>query len=148
MRTPEWSREYRGELLGALAVAVATAVTWGAWLGWDREIQVFWPTGEVTGPFVAWQVIGCVLCLIAITVVGALMLPPWIPPIALTVTFTAGWTWWVASTDYGFGLWLGGAPLVFVVMAIGSTLISAVTRAVAKSLSRLSARTRREGLRR
>jgi hypothetical protein len=128
----DWGTEH---VWGALAVAGATAVTWVAWLGWDTGYRFDPVTGERTGPYVAWQVVGCVLCLIAITVVGALVLPPWIPPIVLTVTFTVVWTWWAAARD-GSGLWAVGATMVFVGLAFGSTLVSAVTWAGAKVLSR------------
>ncbi|WP_331452742.1 hypothetical protein [Streptomyces sp. SS162] len=47
-----------------LVTAVAAAVLWTAWLGWDQHRDVH-PDGSTTGPYEAWQVIGLVLTLLA-----------------------------------------------------------------------------------
>ena len=114
-----------GQLAGALAVAVATAVTWWSWLGWDNEYQVDPVTGDASGPYQPWQVVGCGLTLIAIAVVGGLTLWPWIPPVVLTLTFTGVWSRWAGSADET-GLWVVGAGLLFVGLAVGSTIVTTV----------------------
>jgi hypothetical protein len=123
------------ELVGAFAVAAATAATWWAWLGWDDEYQTDPVTGQATGPYEAWQVAGCVLCLLAIAVVGALTLRPWLAPAVLTVTFTGVWSWHAGATDSS-GLWLVGAVLVFGGLAWGSTLVSTAAWAGRRLLRR------------
>lgn len=112
------------QLAGAVAVAATTAATWWAWLGWDHEYQVDPVTGQSSGPYEAWQVIGCVLCLVVIAGAGALTLPPCLTPAVLTLTFTGIWSWQAGSTDET-GLWGVGAILVFGGLAWGSALISA-----------------------
>ena len=48
---------------GVLAVAVLTAATWWLWLSWNTGYRFDPVTGERSGPYSAWQVIVCVLCL-------------------------------------------------------------------------------------
>lgn len=114
------------ELVGVVAVVLATAATWWGWLGWDNEYQVDPVTGQASGPYEAWQVLGCVLCLIAIVILGGLTLRPWLAPAALTLTFSGVWSWWAGSTDDS-GLWLVGAVLVFGGLAWGSAVVSVLT---------------------
>ncbi|TQS43024.1 hypothetical protein [Cryptosporangium phraense] len=122
-----------GELAGVIAVVLATAATWWGWLGWDDEYQVDPVTGQVSGPYEAWQVIGCVLGLIAIVVVGVLTLRPWLAPLALTGTFSGLWSWWAGNHDES-GLWLVGAVLVVGGLAWGSAVVSVFTWLASKGL--------------
>jgi hypothetical protein len=108
------------------AVAVATAVTWWAWLGWDTEYDVDPVTGSSSGPYQPWQVIGCVLSLMVIGIVGTLVMRPWIAPVVLTLTFLVTWSWQAARTDES-GLWLVGAVLLLFGLGWGSTAVSVGT---------------------
>jgi hypothetical protein len=111
---------------GALAVAVLSAVLWFAWMGWDTQYQVD-PVSQVTsGPYEAWQVIGCVLSLLVVFV-GALLAGVralWASA-ALTVAFTAAWTATAASTDET-GLYGVGTILLLLGLAAGTTVVSLV----------------------
>ncbi|MDN5749452.1 MAG: hypothetical protein L0H64_13200 [Pseudonocardia sp.] len=64
--------------LDALAVALLTATCWWGWMAWGRGYRDDPATGTTSGPYGAWQVVGCAVCLVAF---GALLL--------LTGTFLA-----------------------------------------------------------
>jgi AraC-like DNA-binding protein/quercetin dioxygenase-like cupin family protein len=111
------------QLWGGLVVVLATVATWWVWLGRDTTYQVDPATGTSSGPYEAWQVIGCVACLAAIVVAAGLVLRPWLAPAVVTVTFTAIWSWWAGRSDES-GLWLVGAFLIFLGLAWGSSVLS------------------------
>lgn len=110
---------------GTVGLAALTAATWWAWLGWDTEHDVDPTSGEVSGPYQAWQVIGCVCCLGVLAVVGALLLRPWIAAPIVTLVFTGCWAAAAANTDDS-GLWAVGAILVLLGTAAGSTALGTV----------------------
>ncbi|RAN93348.1 hypothetical protein ONO23_06300 [Micromonospora noduli] len=116
-------------LLGVLFLAAATVGVWILWLGWDTEYTVDAQTGASSGPYEPWQVIGCVLTLVVLAALAATRLSPWLVAPVMTVAFTAAWSWRAASTDDS-GLWVVGAVLVLVGMAVGSALVSLVGRRV------------------
>jgi hypothetical protein len=122
-------------VLGLPVLAVLTVAAWWLWLGRDTTYQTDPVTGVATGPYEAWQVIGCVLSLVAIAVVGAWVLPPWTVIVAMTVSFTLVWSWAAAVADET-GLWLVGAVLVAVGMAAGSTVLSLGTHRIRSSAGR------------
>ncbi|MER7167838.1 hypothetical protein ABT336_17430 [Micromonospora sp. NPDC000207] len=110
-------------LVGAPLLALVTAGVWWAWLGWDNGYQVDPVTGEMTGPYVPWQVVGCVISLAVVAAAAGWVLSPWLVVPVMTATFTIAWSQNAAATDDS-GLWGVGAVLVFVGMASGATLIS------------------------
>lgn len=116
------------QVLGAFVVAVLAAGLWFAWMGWDSTYQTDPVTHEVSGPYQAWQVIGCGVSLI-ILLVGALLLKvrPIVACSALTVAFTAAWTVTAAARDDS-GLFVVGAFLLFVGLALGCALVSLLVR--------------------
>ncbi|RAO22429.1 hypothetical protein [Micromonospora noduli] len=116
-------------LLGVLFLAAATVGVWILWLGWDTEYTVDAQTGASSGPYEPRQVIGCVLTLVVLAALAATRLSPWLVAPVMTVAFTAAWSWRAASTDDS-GLWVVGAVLVLVGMAVGSALVSLVGRRV------------------
>ncbi|MEV1159926.1 hypothetical protein AB0J27_31455 [Micromonospora chokoriensis] len=118
-------------LLGVLFLAAATVGTWLLWLGWDNEYTVDAETGATSGPYEAWQVIGCVLTLVLLAALAGTRLSPWLVVPVMTVAFTAAWTWRAASTDDS-GLWAVGAVLVLVGTAAGSTAVSLAARRVGR----------------
>lgn len=118
-------------LLGVLFLTAATVGAWLLWLGWDTEYTVDAQTGASSGPYEAWQVIGCVLTLVVLAALAGTRLSPWLVAPVMTVAFTAAWSWRAASADDS-GLWAVGAILVLVGMALGSTVVSLVARRVGR----------------
>jgi hypothetical protein len=117
------TNRWTGFAAGALALAGATAATWWMWLGRDTKYQVEPVSGVATGPYEVWQVAGCVLCLMALAVIGGLLLRPWIVVPIMTLAFTILWSVNAASHDET-GLWGVGAILVLVGMTAGSAVLS------------------------
>ncbi|MET7707684.1 hypothetical protein [Micromonospora sp. NPDC005413] len=118
-------------LFGVLFLAAATVGVWLLWLGWDTEYTVDPETGNTSGPYEPWQVIGCVLTLVLLAALAGTRLSPWLVGAVMAVAFTAAWTWQAASSDDS-GLWAVGAVLVLIGMAIGSTLVSLAARRLSR----------------
>jgi len=111
------------ELLGVLVIAGLSLAAWWAWLGWDTEYQVDPVTGNSSGPYEPFQVIGCVLTLGVMAVAGGLVLRPLSVVAAMTVSFTAAWAISAAASDES-GLWPVGAVLVAGGMVAGTAACS------------------------
>jgi hypothetical protein len=109
--------------VGTVGVAGVTVLIWWLWLGRDTGYQTDPVTGVTSGPYEAWQVAGCVLCLTALAVLGALFLSPWLVTAAITLAFTVAWGS-VAAADDPTGMWAVGAMMVLVGTAAGSALLS------------------------
>lgn len=120
-------------VLGA-GLAVLTAACWWAWMAWDRGYQTDPATGVTSGPYEAWQVAGCVVCLVVLCVAATVRIPAWLVVPVMPVAFTAAWSWTAAGAD-GTGLWVIGAVLVFVGMVVGTGAVSGIT-AVARAAVR------------
>lgn len=104
---------------------------WLLWLGWDTQYTVDAQTGNTSGPYEPWQVIGCVLTLVLLAALAGTRLSPWLVAPVMTVAFTTAWSWRAASSDDS-GLWAVGAVLVLLGMAIGSTLVSLAARRLSR----------------
>jgi len=118
---------FRFQLLGVLAVALLSASAWLAWLGWDHQYQVDPATGVESGPYEAWQVIGCALSLLVLFV-GALLagVRPWLAGAALTLAFTAAWTAQAAPDDES-GMYGVGMIMLLVGLSVATVVVAAVT---------------------
>lgn len=114
-----------------IAVVVATAVAWLAWFAWDTERTTDPVTGDISGPYETWQVIGCGITLLAIAVFGAWRLDIATLVVSMTVTFTAGWSACAIPSDDS-GLWAVGALMV----AGGMTIATLLTHALVDSARR------------
>lgn len=114
----------RPVLLTALLTALA-AGCWWSWLAWDDTYQVDPVTGVASGPYEAWQVVGCVLSLLALAVVAYLVLHPVLVGVGLTVGFTAAWCLTALPQD-DTGLAGVGAVMVLVAMAAATSVTGAV----------------------
>jgi hypothetical protein len=115
------------EVIGVLCVAAGSALSWWVWLGWDHQYQQDPVTGEWSGPYEAWQVVGCALSLLALFVVALLAgVRPVPTAAALTLTFTVTWTAWAASRD-DTGLFAVGMLMLLVGLSVGTTVVSVVT---------------------
>jgi hypothetical protein len=115
------------KVLGGLALAVLSAAAWFGWMGWDTEYDIDPVTQSASGPYQAWQVIGCGVTLLVL-LVGALLLraSAVVACVAVTVGFTAAWTT-TAAADDDSGLFVVGAVLVFLGLAAATAVVSAVT---------------------
>ncbi len=109
-------------LVGGL-VAAATLATWWAWLGWDTEYQVDPVTEVASGPYEAWQVVGCGLTLVLLAAGASLWTHPWLVAATLTLSFTLVWSVQAASSD-DTGLWAVGALLLLVGLSTASTTVA------------------------
>lgn len=85
----KWPRE-RGarRLIAGVVLALLTASCWWGWMAWDQSYQVDLATGERSGPYEAWQVIGCALCLVVVCAIGTVRLPVWLVVPIVTLAFT------------------------------------------------------------
>jgi hypothetical protein len=116
-------------LAGAAVLAVATVVTWYAWLGHDTGYQVD-AAGNPSGPYTPAQVAGCVLTLAALLVAAVVLrVHPLGAAAAMTAAFTTAWTAQAAARDET-GLFLVGAVLVLAGTAAGTTVVALATRAL------------------
>lgn len=116
--------------LGALTVGV-----WWVWLGSDTGYRIDPVTQASTGPYEAAQVIACVLCLLVLAVAASVLLPPWPVVVTMTVAFVAAWSINAAVRD-GSGLWVVGAGLLTVGMAVGTALVAMATGAAQRRYRR------------
>lgn len=114
------------QVFGGLTVAVLSAGSWFAWMGWDHQYQIDPQTQEASGPYEAWQVIGCSGSLLVLLVAALLLRVRWfVAAPAMTVAFTAAWTATAASTD-DTGLYGVGMILLLLGLAAGTTIVSMI----------------------
>lgn len=116
-------------VVGIVVLALLAASCWWVWMAWDHSYQVDPATGDASGPYAAWQVIGCVLSLVTVCVFATTRLSVWLVVPTMTVAFTGAWSWTAAGVD-DTGLWLVGAVYVFVGMFVGTAMVSGVTAAL------------------
>ena len=121
----------RGGLGGLLAAAVLSVLAWAGWLAWDQEYQVDPATGIASGPYEAWQVVGCVLTLLVAAVAAGLVERPERAAVVVTVPFTVCWAVSAGREDET-GLFLVGALLIAGGLYLGSWAVAALSRAVAR----------------
>lgn len=114
--------------VGNVLVAVLAAGCWWAWFAWDTERTTDPLTGATSGPWAAWQVLGCGVCLVALVVVATRWLPAWLVVVTVPCAFTVAWST-TASGD-GSGLWAVGAVLVLLGTAAGAALVALLAAAV------------------
>jgi hypothetical protein len=118
------------QIAGVLTVAVLSALLWYAWMGWDTQYQTDPVTKVASGPYEAWQVIGCAVSLLVVLVGGLLAgVRPLLASAALTVAFTAAWTATAAPKDET-GLYGVGMMLLLAGLTAGTTVISFIFLAI------------------
>ena len=116
----------RVQVLGGLTVAVLSAGSWFAWMGWDHEYQIDPRTQVTSGPYEAWQVVGCSGSLLVLLVAALLLRVRWfVASPAMTVAFTAAWTFTAASAD-DTGMYGVGMILLLLGLAAGTTVVSMI----------------------
>ncbi|MEV4621073.1 hypothetical protein AB0J74_20485 [Asanoa sp. NPDC049573] len=120
------------QAIGLTVVAVLSALSWFAWMGWDHEYQVDPVTGLQSGPFETWQVAGCALSLLMVLgtalVAGVRPVPA---SVTLTVAFTASWTVQAARDD-DTGLYAVGALLLLVGLGAGTAVVAVAVSGLRK----------------
>jgi hypothetical protein len=109
--------------IALLGAALLSVLAWVAWLGWDQEYQVDPATGIASGPYEAWQVVGCVLTLLVAAVVAGVAARAVVAAAWVTVPFTVCWTVSAAREDET-GLFAVGALLIAVGLYLGSLAVA------------------------
>ena len=104
---------------------VLGALTWAAWLGWDRTASYDVITGTVQKPYVTLQVLGCAVTVGAVTAVLAARWHPVAAAVGVGLGFWVVWTLWAAAHD-ATGLYLVGALMLAIGLAVGTTMAAAV----------------------
>jgi hypothetical protein len=119
-------------LVGLVLVAVVTVATYFVFLGRDTTMQLDPATGRESGPWSTAQVAGCLgTLLIVLMAAVVLRVPPLVAAAAMTVSFAAVWTVQAAADDET-GLFMVGAVLVLIGMAVGTGAVSLLTAWVVK----------------
>ncbi|XVX20659.1 hypothetical protein ACQP1U_01895 [Actinomycetota bacterium] len=120
-------------LAWSVALALIAAAAYAAFLGWDDEYQTDPVTGQVAGPYAAWQVIGLAL-VIAVTAAvagwhGQGRTAVLTMPVALTLAFIVSALLLPDET----GLFLVGALLMLIGSLIGVAVAAGIGRAARRS---------------
>jgi len=90
-------------------------------------------TGIASGPYEAWQVVGCVLTLLVASVVAGLAARPVVAAGWVTVPFTVCWTVSAARQDET-GLFAVGALLIAVGLYLGSLAVATAAGVLTRRL--------------
>lgn len=114
------------QIVGAAGVVVLAWASWWGWMGWDDEYQVDPVTGDASGPYETWQVLGSAACVVVLVVVATLTWGRRTAVVAVTVGYTAGWTFTALREDES-GLAGVGAILVLVGLAAGTSVVAWLT---------------------
>ena len=126
----------RGRRSALVAAAVLSVLAWVGWLAWDHEYQIDPATGVGSGPYEAWQVIGCVVTLlVAAVVAGPATAHPAMAAACVTLPFTVVWAVSAGREDET-GLFLVGALLIAGGLFLGSWVVAAVSGTVARRPAR------------
>ena len=84
----------------AVALGLLAAAMWFAWLGWDDDYYL--TKGVEEGPYRAWQVVGCGLCVAALAVATQLWARGFVA-VPLLAVAGYGLSWWVTASVVGDG---------------------------------------------
>ena len=104
---------------------VLGALTWSAWLGWDRSASYDVVTGTVQSPYVTLQVLGCALTVGTATAVLAALRHPVAGAAGVALGFWLVWTVDAASKDAS-GLFVVGSVMLASGLALGTSMAAAV----------------------
>ena len=107
--------------MGFVLAVVLGALTWAAWLGWDRTASFDVVTGSVQYPYVTLQVLGCALTVLVLTAVLSARGRPVIAATGVGLGFWLVWTVDAASQD-DTGLFALGAIFLAFALVVGTTL--------------------------
>jgi hypothetical protein len=113
-----------------IVTAALTAAAWLAWMGWDDEYQVDPRTGDASGPYETWQVIGSAVSFAVVVVIATIVFRD---AAQVALAATAGYAIAWASTEMaGDESGLAGVGLVMIVIGVGAASFALAfgTRAV------------------
>lgn len=117
------------------------ALTWGAWLGWDRTASYDVVTDSVQAPYVTLQVLGCALTVLVLTAVLAARGEPVLAASGVALGFWLVWTVDAGSKDES-GLFVIGAVMLASGLAAGTTLAALAGVGISRLLARRGRRGR------
>ncbi|AWB93324.1 hypothetical protein [Aeromicrobium chenweiae] len=119
-----------------IVTAALSAAAWLAWCGWDDEYQVDARTGETSGPFEAWQIVGSGVTLVVVVVLATLAFRnAGQVALAATAGYAIAWATTEMPDDESG---LSGVGLVMIVIGVGAASFALAfgTRAVRARLDR------------
>jgi len=116
-------------LLLVVVLAGGAALSYVAWLGWDRRYDLDPVTGTSSGPYEAWQVVGCVVTLAALAVLAGLLGRPGLAVGVIPVVVTSLWSRDAAVRDDS-GLWVVGAVLLACGLLTGVAAVASLADGV------------------
>jgi len=130
-------RQPRPTWVLVLLLSVLTVAAYVAWLAWDSTYQTDPVTGAVSGPYEAWQVVGCALTLGVLALLAGMRRRPGVALAVVPLVFTVAWSVDAATTDES-GLWLVGAVLVLAGSLAGVAAVAYPAAAWARRRQRTS----------
>ena len=133
--TSTQQRPRRDTMLSVLVLALLSASSWWAWLAWDNSYYKDPSTGQYAGPYMPWQVIGCVVSLIVIAALAYTRLRPLVVGATMTLAFTTAYALTVAPSDES-GLSGVGVLMVLIGLAFATSVAGLVVGSVRQSLTR------------
>lgn len=116
-----------------------SVLSYAGWLGWDRQYQLDPVTGDVSGLYQAWQVVGCVVTLSVLAMVAGLLGSPALAVATVPVVFTLAWSRDAARED-GSGLWFAGAVMLVGGLLGGVAIVAFLAYGVRRWRARLGGR--------
>jgi hypothetical protein len=119
-------------LWSALSAAIVAGTYW-AFLGWDRRKDLNPATGELTGPYQPWQVIGCGAVLTLLAFEAGRRGRIWPVALVLPTVLTASFAISAATDSESDGLWPIGAALVALGSSAGTAAVAALGAALAQA---------------
>lgn len=129
-KTQVGNRTQGSTLLWSVLSAAIVAGTYWAFLGWDRRKDLNPATGELTGPYQPWQVIGCGAVLALLAFEAGRRGRIWPVVLVLPAVLTACFAINAATDPDADGLWPIGAALVALGSSAGTAAVAALGAAL------------------
>lgn len=118
-------------IVWAIALSVAAALNYLAWLGWDQQKDVS-PDGTVSGPYEAWQVVGLGAGIAALSIFAGWRKQPIVATIIVPFTSAICFSVDSATDEDSDGLWVVGAFMILIAGLIGVGLASTITYLISR----------------
>jgi peptidoglycan/LPS O-acetylase OafA/YrhL len=112
-----------------VVLAVAAALVYAGFLGWDRDEDVDPVTGGSTGPYDTWQIACDALALGLLAYCGGRAQHAWAAAAAVSLGFTAAWSVGAATAETeDANLWPVGAAFLLVGILVSTAALALLTR--------------------